>query len=257
MAPTLPAAPVLVERDRARHGDVQRLRAPAQRDRRRLVAGGDDVLRQALRARRRGRSVTGTPGLELARAARRPCETSATRFPRRLVEPGQRHAEDRAGRGPQRLRARRIGATRARARPKRRTRPRSARSCPRLPGSATRQSESDSGSTPRGSDVAPEDAHHPRRVRPSSRPSPAAPARRPRPARSSSTGSTPASSAACDEILALDDEQPLLLALAPRLEQPVDQPQLRIGRGGDHSSHSSHAPWKSAWPANSRSPPGQ
>ena len=60
-----------------------------------------------------------------------------------------------------------------------------------------------------------------------------------------------------NEILALDDEQPLLLALAPRLEQPMDEAQLRIGGGRDHSSQDSHDPWKSAWPANSRSPPGQ
>ena len=32
------------------------------------------------------------------------------------------------------------------------------------------------------------------------------------------------------EILALDDEQPLPVALAARLEQPMDQPQLRIRR---------------------------
>jgi hypothetical protein len=37
-----------------------------------------------------------------------------------------------------------------------------------------------------------------------------------------------------DEILALDDEQPLLFPLAPRLEQPVDQPQLGIGCRRDH-----------------------
>jgi hypothetical protein len=60
-----------------------------------------------------------------------------------------------------------------------------------------------------------------------------------------------------DEIFALDHEQPLLLALSPRLEQPVDQPQLGIVGRRDHSSHWSQLPWKSAWPANSRSPPGQ
>jgi hypothetical protein len=32
-----------------------------------------------------------------------------------------------------------------------------------------------------------------------------------------------------DEILALDDEQALLLPLAARVEQPMDEPKLRIG----------------------------
>ena len=38
-----------------------------------------------------------------------------------------------------------------------------------------------------------------------------------------------------DEILALADEQPLLLALPPRLEQPPDQLQLRVVRGRDQN----------------------
>src|SRR5207247_2583884 len=60
-----------------------------------------------------------------------------------------------------------------------------------------------------------------------------------------------------DEILALDDEEAFLLPLAARLEQAVDEAKLRIRRGRDHSSHWSQLPWKSAWPANSRSPSGQ
>src|SRR4051812_35999354 len=44
------------------------------------------------------------------------------------------------------------------------------------------------------------------------------------------------------EILALADEQPLLLALAPRFEQPPDQLQLWVVRRGDHASYSSPVP---------------
>ena len=38
------------------------------------------------------------------------------------------------------------------------------------------------------------------------------------------------------EILALADEQALLLALPPRLQQPPDQLQLRVVRRRDHAS---------------------
>jgi hypothetical protein len=45
------------------------------------------------------------------------------------------------------------------------------------------------------------------------------------------------------EVLALDNEQPLLLALPPRVEQAPHQPQRRVGRRSDHSHQSSQAPW--------------
>jgi hypothetical protein len=38
-----------------------------------------------------------------------------------------------------------------------------------------------------------------------------------------------------DEVFALADEQPLLLTLTPRLEQPADQLELRVVRRRDHS----------------------
>ncbi len=95
----------LVERDRAGGGDVQRL-APRSESalpgRARPRSAAPPARRRAgRRLRRRDRTLpSGSP----------PCATSATRFPARLVEREQGHAPDRAGRGAQRLRAGRVGA---------------------------------------------------------------------------------------------------------------------------------------------------
>ena len=45
------------------------------------------------------------------------------------------------------------------------------------------------------------------------------------------------------EILALADEETLLLALPPGLEQATHEAELRVRRRGDHSCQSSHVAW--------------
>ena len=173
-----------------------------------------------------------------------------------LVELGERNAKEGSRRGADRLWPRRIGATR-------RERDRGAE---RIGRAQDRPEVARIGHVPErerdGLDAArqripPVDAHHPRRV-----------AHR-RDLRQQLRLDVLTGSQELDrldarvvgrlnEILALDDEQALLLALAPRVEQPVDEPELRVRRRRDHAnSHCSHEPWKSAWPANSRSPPGQ
>ena len=100
---------MLVERDRARNGHVERLRALGQRDGRRLVAGGDDVVRQTLALG--AEDVRDRDARVEARQRRPAVRDERHALPGRLVETGQRDAEDRAGRGPERFRAGRIGAT--------------------------------------------------------------------------------------------------------------------------------------------------
>jgi hypothetical protein len=44
-----------------------------------------------------------------------------------------------------------------------------------------------------------------------------------------------------DEILSFDDEQALLLALAPRVEQPMNEPKFRVRWGRDQAWRSSRS----------------
>ena len=102
------------------------------------------------RVRRRGRTSSrrpvGTPA-----SGRPPCATRPIRRPARVVETGERHAEDRAHRGAHRLRPCRIRAARRTARRMRaRTHRPCASSVPTFPGSPTCHSESPtSGSSER------------------------------------------------------------------------------------------------------------
>ena len=137
--------------------------------------------------------MTGTPGSRRASGGP-PCETSATRFPDGSSKPasGTRKiapAEARSAFGPVGSAQPRDSATDAPNASAAR------RIVPRFPGSATRQSESESGSTPRGSDSC--------RKRPITRGGypivdtfASSSGSTSSPARSTSTGSTPASSAA-------------------------------------------------------------
>ena len=107
-------------------------------------------------------------------------------------------------------------------------------SVPTLPGSPTCQSASVSGRAPRGRSRAPVDADHARRV---------GERRELRDERRLDVlagdeqldGLDARGARGLDEVLALADEQPLLLALPPRLEQAPDQLQLRVVRRRDHS----------------------
>ena len=98
--------PPIVERDRARHRDVERLRAAVQRNRRRRGAGGDHLVGQTLPLGAQHEPARATAR---ARRAAAPRGRAAPRTPPART-PEQRHAKDRAGRGPQRLGPERIRA---------------------------------------------------------------------------------------------------------------------------------------------------
>src|SRR5215218_5046021 len=91
MAATLPAAPVLVERDRARDRDVERLRALGEGDRRRLVARGDDLVGKTFPL---GAEHVrhGNPWLEAGEPAAS-LRDERDPSPLGVVEPGERNTE--------------------------------------------------------------------------------------------------------------------------------------------------------------------
>ena len=110
----------LVERDRAGSRDVQGLGAGRERDRRALLA--------AQRARSSGRPSRSAPrtnvvGPERSSSSSRRAAVRNERDPTpgRVVEGDERHAEERAHRRAQRLRARRVGASLRDSRDERRT----------------------------------------------------------------------------------------------------------------------------------------
>src|SRR3954452_10362391 len=160
----VPVAPdPLVERDRARRGDVQRLRGTWRRDSRRRVAAGQRLLREAVALRAEDEDGA-IPHVQLDQrlAAVR---DQADPQPPRLVEAAERDTEDRAGGRPQRLRAGRGGA--ARREPDRGAErvggPDQRPDVPRVGDALER--ERHRPRLERGQVVAPEHAHHTRRMR--------------------------------------------------------------------------------------------
>ena len=100
----------LVERDRPGDGDVERLgRARSSRSSRHGRLASTSSCGQPVAAPLRGRTSTG-PESSSSCSGGAPCATSATRSPGASSKAEQRDAEDRAGRGAQRLRAERVGA---------------------------------------------------------------------------------------------------------------------------------------------------
>ena len=197
--------------------------------------------------------VTGTPGSRRASGGP-PCETSATRFPSGSSNPasGTRKiapAEALSAFGPVGSAQPRDSATDAPNASAAR------RIVPRFPGSATRQRESERLDATRQR-LEPKETHdagrvsHRRHLREQLRLDVLSGPQHIDRLDARVVGRL-------DEVLALNDEEAFPLALAPRLEKAVDQAELRVVGRGDHSSHCSQEPWKSAWPANSRSPPGQ
>ena len=120
----------LVQRDRSGHRDVERLAADCGIDactsQRSSTSGGSP------RARRRGRRRS-SPSSSSSGSGVPPCGTSAMRVPAGSSNSDERHAEERAHRRTQRLRAGRVGAARARARRPRRTHPPSGAASRRFP----------------------------------------------------------------------------------------------------------------------------
>ena len=214
----------LVERDRARRCDVQRLRLAGRRDRR-LVTLCHEALGQpfALRSEQEGegRLEVGL-GERLRRRGRRA----------RRVAPGARPTRRAArGRSLRQRRAARAGSsdrrTRARARPRLRTRPPFAAASRRSPDPTRCQSASTTSRAPTGRSAR---RYTPmtRGAWPSVETSPSSSGTTFSPATSSSTGSMPGRFSRLDEVLALDGEEAGLLAVLPRREKLPDEPELLV-----------------------------